>query len=409
MRVEQRIGRIDRIGQVHDVVWVRNYFYDQSVEALVYRRLQDRIDWFETVVGYLQPILSQVGQVIQDLSMTAPGVRRDRIDAQLRALEARIQEEEAAGLRLDDYVEMELKVEEERPIPVTPDALENLLISSSRWGRLFQPHAEIKGAYLFDHEGSKVAVTFNQRLFDQHPNTLKLLTYGEPLLAALLARWPAPTVGDGGTGRLIRSEAPSDHLVGYYRPSDEQPTETQTVGELRAALSAPQRLIELDQQAHADTQLRERAELSHARALGVREELAVGDYLARQEEARIVLRRATSVNLALHNVRPAGLFEDAAPEVHGTAPTIVRDFVRAKGYPYAPLLRLLDNEEVRLLLTDPYFVGLGNRPEKSLRGLAQALRDQAQEILSRLTAARDRLTTIRAAAEPPEVRSTILR
>ena len=30
MRVEQRIGRIDRIGQVYPRVWVRNYFYDET-------------------------------------------------------------------------------------------------------------------------------------------------------------------------------------------------------------------------------------------------------------------------------------------------------------------------------------------------------------------------------------------
>jgi hypothetical protein len=208
---------------------------------------------------------------------------------------------------------------------------------------------------------------------------------------------------------VIRSEAPSDRLVAYYRPADEQTAEVQTITDLHAVLAGPPRSVEPGRQAQADTHLRDRAELSRARARGVREELAVGDYLARQEEARIVLRRATSVNLALHNVRPPGLFDESAPEAHGTAPTTVRDFARARGYPYAPLLRLLDNEEVRLSLTDPYFVALGNRPEKSLRGLAQALREQAQDILSRLTAARDRLASIRAAEEPAEVRSVILR
>src|SRR5208337_1888785 len=51
MRVEQRIGRIDRIGQVYPRVWVRNYFYDQTVEATIYQRLDDRISSFENVVG----------------------------------------------------------------------------------------------------------------------------------------------------------------------------------------------------------------------------------------------------------------------------------------------------------------------------------------------------------------------
>ena len=62
MRVEQRIGRIDRIGQEYDRVWIRNYFYDGTVEATVYQRLDDRIASFESVVGELQPILSQVAQ-----------------------------------------------------------------------------------------------------------------------------------------------------------------------------------------------------------------------------------------------------------------------------------------------------------------------------------------------------------
>jgi hypothetical protein len=207
---------------------------------------------------------------------------------------------------------------------------------------------------------------------------------------------------------LIRSEASNERLVAYYRPADEQPAEVQTITDLRVALTVPLRSVEPNQQAQAAMRLRDRAELSRARARGVREELAVGDYLARQEEARIVLRRATSVNLALHNVRPPGLFEDAAPEVQEAAPTTIRDFARAKGYPYAPLLRLLDNEEVRLSLTDPYFVALGNRPEKSLRGLEQSLREQAQGILGRLTAARDRLASIRSEMEPVEVRSAVL-
>src|SRR3990172_6797302 len=43
MRVEQRIGRIDRIGQDYDRVWIRNYFYDGTVEATVYQRLDEHI------------------------------------------------------------------------------------------------------------------------------------------------------------------------------------------------------------------------------------------------------------------------------------------------------------------------------------------------------------------------------
>ena len=39
MRVEQRIGRIDRIGQVYSTVNIHNFYYDGTVEAKVYRKL----------------------------------------------------------------------------------------------------------------------------------------------------------------------------------------------------------------------------------------------------------------------------------------------------------------------------------------------------------------------------------
>jgi len=59
MRVEQRIGRIDRIGQTHDQMQIINLHLDGTVEADVYRALKGRIAMFEQVVGKLQPILAK--------------------------------------------------------------------------------------------------------------------------------------------------------------------------------------------------------------------------------------------------------------------------------------------------------------------------------------------------------------
>jgi ERCC4-related helicase len=41
MRVEERIGRIDRIGQRYPTVRIHNFYYDGTVEAKVYRKLRD--------------------------------------------------------------------------------------------------------------------------------------------------------------------------------------------------------------------------------------------------------------------------------------------------------------------------------------------------------------------------------
>jgi hypothetical protein len=69
MRVEQRIGRLDRIGQIYPTVKIHNFYYDGTVEAKVYRKLRDRINAFATVVGNLQPILAQVPTFIEQVVM----------------------------------------------------------------------------------------------------------------------------------------------------------------------------------------------------------------------------------------------------------------------------------------------------------------------------------------------------
>lgn len=71
MRVEQRIGRIDRIGQRYSTVRIHNFYYDGTVEAKVYKKLRDRINAFATVVGNLQPILAQVPTFIEQAAMSA--------------------------------------------------------------------------------------------------------------------------------------------------------------------------------------------------------------------------------------------------------------------------------------------------------------------------------------------------
>ncbi len=68
-RVEQRIGRIDRIGQKNDRVLVWNYVYDETVEEDIYERLGERINLFEQAVGPLRPILEGLEGEVQSVAM----------------------------------------------------------------------------------------------------------------------------------------------------------------------------------------------------------------------------------------------------------------------------------------------------------------------------------------------------
>ena len=64
MRVEQRIGRIDRINQAARTLSIRNYVMLDTVEEQVYDALRDRIKVFEGSVGALQPILGEVENLV---------------------------------------------------------------------------------------------------------------------------------------------------------------------------------------------------------------------------------------------------------------------------------------------------------------------------------------------------------
>lgn len=60
MRIEQRIGRIDRIGQQSSRILVWNFVHKDTIDALILRRLAERIGVFESSLGATEEILGQV-------------------------------------------------------------------------------------------------------------------------------------------------------------------------------------------------------------------------------------------------------------------------------------------------------------------------------------------------------------
>lgn len=81
MRVEQRIGRIDRLGQRYDRIRIVNLHYHDTVETAVYLALSSRIKLFEDMVGGLQPILSAVSKEIGAIALAGGHVDVDAMVA----------------------------------------------------------------------------------------------------------------------------------------------------------------------------------------------------------------------------------------------------------------------------------------------------------------------------------------
>lgn len=65
MRIEQRIGRIDRRGQVSEVVNIYNVITEGTVDADIYNRCLLRIGIFEQSVGECEEILGEIGTQIE--------------------------------------------------------------------------------------------------------------------------------------------------------------------------------------------------------------------------------------------------------------------------------------------------------------------------------------------------------
>jgi hypothetical protein len=84
MEIEQRIGRIDRIGQQSPTIHIVNFQTPGTIEADIVERVMDRIGVFQDTVGELEPIIQSN---IRDLY-------RDALDFQLNDSERRWRTEE---------------------------------------------------------------------------------------------------------------------------------------------------------------------------------------------------------------------------------------------------------------------------------------------------------------------------
>ncbi|GAB3316293.1 hypothetical protein GCM10027451_32910 [Geodermatophilus aquaeductus] len=91
MEVEQRIGRIDRIGQQEEKINVFNVWCPAALDEQIKERLLTRIGVFQGSIGALEPIvtehLSELRDAVFDFRLS-PSERRQKADATLAAIEA---------------------------------------------------------------------------------------------------------------------------------------------------------------------------------------------------------------------------------------------------------------------------------------------------------------------------------
>lgn len=144
-KVEQRIGRIDRIGQRHPQILIVNMFLKESVDERVYHVLRERCGLFEHFVGAMQPVLSRARQMLM--------AEQD----DLESLIAEAQKAEQDALAAETYVENRA---DGVPAPGSPIFREHLVEALKLLDGSFGPKAVVKGGVIVVSGGTEGKVHF---------------------------------------------------------------------------------------------------------------------------------------------------------------------------------------------------------------------------------------------------------
>ena len=183
MRAEQRIGRIDRLGQQHGIIRIVNLHYEDTVETDVYRALRNRIGLFESVVGRLQPILARAPRAISDVVLSGRG-RKDAERARVvDTIEQQVHEAKGRGFDIDAVTESDLAMPERAPSPVTMRDLDRVIRSPDVMppGADVQPLGPQEYGLLAPGMIQRLRVTTDPEFFEEHAESMELWSPGNPL------------------------------------------------------------------------------------------------------------------------------------------------------------------------------------------------------------------------------------
>ena len=187
MKVEQRIGRIDRIGQKYPKVRIINMAYEDTVEADVYFALSERIGLFHGVVGKLQPILSQIPRQFESVVL-APGDREKGRHEAITNVRRMVDEQEAAGFDIDLVSEADMELPDFPEPSFSPEQMDAILQNEKLLPPGFDSRELEVSTYALSVPGTKdeARVTTSPKVFDQHFESHQLLLPESPLFRRML-------------------------------------------------------------------------------------------------------------------------------------------------------------------------------------------------------------------------------
>ena len=105
MKLEQRIGRVDRIGQESREIYIYNFYMEGTVETDVVFALIKRINLFEESIGILEPIIGRVEKDLKNVIFAEDnGKKRKKLNEFYRTLDEEIKKAKEIEMQLDDLM-----------------------------------------------------------------------------------------------------------------------------------------------------------------------------------------------------------------------------------------------------------------------------------------------------------------
>ncbi|MFX1317310.1 MAG: helicase-related protein, partial [Promethearchaeota archaeon] len=105
MKLEQRIGRLDRIGQKSREIYIYNLFIEGTIETDVISALIKRINLFEESIGILEPIIGKIEKDFKSLIFIEDDhKKRNKLNEFYRTLDEEIQKAKEIEMQLDDLM-----------------------------------------------------------------------------------------------------------------------------------------------------------------------------------------------------------------------------------------------------------------------------------------------------------------
>ena len=226
MKVEQRIGRVDRIGQENKVVRVINFAYKDTVEADVYFALGQRINLFQGIVGKLQPILSRLPKRFEELALERPEHREASRHRFLADVDNMVRESEEAPFDIDAVAVEPMLPPEFPPPALTLDEVDDAMKrEAARPAAMeWQPLDLRTYAAALPGMQERIRVTTSAQVFDDHVESHQFFSPGGRLFERIEREEAGSELSEATTGIcwLVRAEGEQQYRFVVMTPTGPQ-------------------------------------------------------------------------------------------------------------------------------------------------------------------------------------------